>query len=173
VLQETEAAREELIRTNAKFSEVRAKWDLWHTEYFFEHWVIYTKGQVKQKKRIAELEGRIDHVQTAARKVNETVTAQAEETVGVVNKLMEELTVSTQQQLAEQQATHEREQAESTAAKDLMQFELEYVNDRRVAVAQLYGRRNYLRHWIRLWVEEWMAGFREKVRVGSVCAVAP
>jgi hypothetical protein len=68
-MQEKEAAREELIRTNAKFLEVKAKWDLWHTEYFFEHWLIYTKGQVKQKKRIAELEGRIDHVQTAARKV--------------------------------------------------------------------------------------------------------
>jgi hypothetical protein len=99
--------------------------------------------------------------------VNETVTAQAEETVAAVNKLMEELTASTQKQLDEQRATHEREQAESKAAKDLMQFELEYVNDRRVAVAQLYGRRNYLRHYIRLWVEEWMAGFREKVRSGG------
>jgi hypothetical protein len=44
-----------------------------------------------------------------------------------------------------------------------MEFELESVNDRRVAVAALYGRRNYLRQWMRLWVEEWMAGFREKV----------
>jgi hypothetical protein len=68
-------------------------------------------------EQIAELEGRIDHVQTAARKVNETVTLQAEETVVAVNALMDELIEKTQKQIDDKQiemdqqtAQHQKEQ---------------------------------------------------------------